>query len=144
MLYEAIYVPVGEQAPPKSIVDHPDVARYLTGWGRDGDLGFIAEDAKTSDPIGATWLRLWSEDDHGYGFVNLETPELLVAVRRGSRGKGVGTSLMRELLKAAGQRFRAVSLSVWPENPAKRLYFRLGFEIVGRQGRAWTMLLKFD
>jgi ribosomal protein S18 acetylase RimI-like enzyme len=144
MLYEAIYVPVGEQAPPRSIVAHPDVARYLAGWGRDGDLGVIAEDTATGGPIGAAWLRLWTKDNHGYGFVDTETPELLVAIRRGHRGKGVGTSLMNELLRTTRSRCRAVSLSVWPENPAKRLYFRLGFEIVGRHGRAWTMLRNFE
>ena len=144
MLYEAIYVPVGEQAPPRSIVDHPDVARYLTGWGRDGDLGFIAEDSPTGNPLGAAWSRLWTEDDHGYGFIDADTPELLIAIRRGHRGKGIGTSLMNEVLRTASSRFQSVSLSVWPENPAKRLYLRLGFEIVGRHGRAWTMLRKFE
>lgn len=144
MLYEAIYVPVGEQAPARSILDHPDVARYLVGWGRDGDLGVISEESATGNAIGAAWLRLWTENDHGYGFVDTETPELLIAIRPGHRGKGVGTSLMNALLRAAHSRFKTVSLSVWPENPAKRLYQRLGFEIVGRHGRAWTMLRKFD
>ncbi len=51
---------------------------------------------------------------------------------------------MNELLQTAHLRFKAVSLSVWPENPAKRLYLRLKFEIVGRHGRAWTMLRKFE
>ena len=142
MLYHAIFVPPGTLPPPRQILGYPDVARYLQGWGRGGDLGVIALDTKTGEPIGATWLRLWTNDNHGYGWVDAETPELIVAVDPTRRGQGVGTLLLERLLAEAGSRFHSVSLSVWPENRALRLYERLGFTVVGRAGRALTMVRK--
>jgi len=144
MLYEAIFVPPGTMPPPRSVLGRPEVARYLKGWGREGDLGVIAEDAVAQNPVGATWLRLGTNEDHGYGFVNEETPEIIIAVRPSFRNKGVGTVLLKKLLREAGFRYRAVSLSVWPENPALRLYVRLGFVVVARAGRALTMVRKLE
>jgi beta-phosphoglucomutase-like phosphatase (HAD superfamily) len=40
--------------------------------------------------------------------------------------------------KEAGH--REVSLSVEPDNPALRLYERLGFERVGKSGGSWTLI----
>jgi ribosomal-protein-alanine N-acetyltransferase len=48
----------------------------------------------TGDPIGAAWLRLWSKDEQGYGFVDVHTPELSMAVRPEFRGQGIGTLLL--------------------------------------------------
>ena len=138
-LYHAIFVPPGTLPPPRQILGHPDVARYLQGWGRGGDLGVIALDTKIGEPIGATWLRLWTNDNHGYAWVDAETPELIVAVDPKHRGQGVGTRLLERLLAEAGSRFHAVSLSVSPQNRALRLYERLGFEVVGSEGGSYTM-----
>ena len=112
MLYLAIYVPPSTRPPPREILGLPGVARYLDGWGRAGDLGFIAFDVRDETPVGAAWMRLWTEGDHGYGFVDTETPELIVAVDEAHRGEGVGTLLLRRLLSEAASRFHAVSLSV--------------------------------
>ena len=43
------------------------------------------------------------------------------------RGAGVGGQLIRNLLREAAAQGKAVKLSVWQTNPAKRLYERLGF-----------------
>jgi len=40
---------------------------------------------------------------------------------------------------AAAAGFRAISLSVEPDNPARRLYERAGFTRAGTVGGAWTM-----
>lgn len=44
------------------------------------------------------------------------------------RGRGLGGSLMRELLAEAEAEGKTVSLHVEPYNPAMRLYQRLGFQ----------------
>ena len=47
------------------------------------------------------------------------------------RGRGLGTVLLRERIARADAAGRAVGLHVEPDNPALRLYRRLGFEVVG-------------
>lgn len=50
------------------------------------------------------------------------------------RGRGIGTRLLRELLDAGRASGRSVSIHVERENPARRLYERLGFRAVGEHG----------
>ncbi len=50
------------------------------------------------------------------------------------RGQGVGGALVRALLERAAASRRAVTLHVEPNNPANRLYQRLGFAFVEDRG----------
>ena len=118
-----------------------ELRRYVSDWGRTGDDGIIAV-ATDGEPIGAAWLRLWSEDDRGYGFVDVHTPELSIAVRSAFRGRGVGTQLLQRVLRRADHTYERVSLSVSTENPAVRLYGRLGFSAVSGEGASITMVRK--
>lgn len=135
MLYEALFVPPGKEPYPREIVDRPDLARYVRGFGRaPGDVGVIAE--LDGAPIGAAWVRQTTITDPGYGFVDESTPELSIAVVSGHRGQGVGTELLTALLG----RLDRCSLAVDERNPARRLYERLGFEVVSHEGASVTML----
>lgn len=141
MNYEAATWRPGTRPAPETVLADPDVARYLSGWGRPGDAGVIGEDE--GSPVGAAWLRLFPADDPAYGFVAADVPELSLAVVAEARGRGIGTRLLDALVetaRAAGH--RAVSLSVEPDNPALRLYERAGFSRVPNDGGAWTMLLE--
>ncbi len=138
-LYEALFVTDGAPPLPREIIDRPEVARYVAGWGRPGDAGWLALESASSGDVGAAWLRLWQANDTGYGFVALDTPELSVAVRPGWRGRGVGTRLLERLLREADERHDAISLSVSRTNPAVRLYRRLGFEVHAEPGDSLTM-----
>ena len=80
--------------------------------------------------LGAAWLRLLTGDNKGYGYVDDLTPELCISVLPESRGMGIGTQLLNQLFENVQHRYLAVSLSVSEENPALRLYRRLGFEVV--------------
>jgi len=91
--------------------------------------------------VGAAWLRLLTGADRGYGTVDDATPELSVAVVPDCRGQGIGKRLLSALLDAAAERYEAVSLSVQADNPALRLYQRLGFEVV-EDGGTWFTLRK--
>jgi ribosomal protein S18 acetylase RimI-like enzyme len=55
-------------------------------------------------------------------------PEVAIGVSAAHRGQGVGSALIDALKKAiAAADYRAVSLSVEPDNPSRRIYERAGF-----------------
>jgi GNAT superfamily N-acetyltransferase len=138
MLFLAIYVPPGSEPPNDAVVAQPELARYVSNWGREGDDGIIAF-APNGDAVGAAWLRLWSADDHGYGFIDTRTPEVSVAMRPFLRGRGIGTQLLQWLLRRADESYDSLSLSVSVQNPAIRLYQRLGFTSVTVDAASITM-----
>jgi len=123
----------------QSVLARPDLAHYVSGWSRPGDLGVVAEDGP---PVGAAWLRLLPEHDRGYGFIDAKTPELSIGVGPTHRGRGIGSLLLEALVGSArAHRHEALSLSVEPDNPARRLYERSGFQVVGAVDGSLTMLL---
>jgi ribosomal protein S18 acetylase RimI-like enzyme len=123
-------------------VPGPFLPKYVAGFGREGDAGVVAEEDGTL--VGAAWYRFLPADDPGYGYVE-GVPELSIAVARGFRGRGVAGELLARLLdRAREDGLRGVSLSVEPDNPARRIYERLGFEKVGVSGGSWTMLRRLQ
>ena len=134
MLYLALYVPEGAPQLPRSVLNDPLVSRYVDEWGhRPGDRGLIA--LTDGVRVGAAWLRLFPASDPGYGFVNESTPELSIAVLPEYRGRGVGSALLKELLRDVP----AASLSCDPANPAWNLYLRFEFLPLG-DGRTMVRL----
>jgi ribosomal protein S18 acetylase RimI-like enzyme len=132
MLWEAAAVAeVMRQIGKAAALARPEVAKYLDGWGRAGDLGVIAVD-EADRPLGAAWARLFPADQPGYGFIADDVPELSIGVSDAARGQGVGGALIDALVDAARDAgFPAVSLSVDRNNPALRLYERHGFRDAG-------------
>lgn len=105
---------------------HPKVVIFHEGWGMTGDLGLVAEE--DGKPIGAVWCRLFTNESHGEGFIDEETPELSIAVVKTHRSKGVGLALMVAIHeRARGEGIGKISLSVNHDNPAKGLYYKLGY-----------------
>ena len=89
------------------------------------DRALVAEAA--GRVVGAVWVRCGA----GFGRVAEGVPELAVALDPACRGRGVGTRLLRAMLRLlADEGYPAVSLSVQKANPAVRLYRRLGFRVV--------------
>jgi RimJ/RimL family protein N-acetyltransferase len=143
MLFEAAFWREGAPRPDlEQGLARPDLAKLLAGWGRGGDAAVIAE-SSAGDPLGAAWYRFWSAENHSYGFVAPDVPELGLAVQADFRRQGLGERLLRALLGEAGRAgIGRLSLSVEFENPAQRLYRRVGFRSVGQVGEAWTMLME--
>ncbi len=141
-LYLAIYVPEGGQAPDRSVLEVPEIRLYAEDWGREGDFGFVAEDTASGLPIGAAWLRRFDRESGSYGFIDESAAELSVSILPVWRGRGLGTALLSDLLGYADREALAVSLSVQTENPAVRLYERLGFNRVSEISGSMKMLRK--
>ncbi len=147
MLCEAVHRPPGNPEPKPSrdkVFAIPEMSHYLEGWGRPGDVGFIAEDDVSGERLGAVWCRRMTSEDPGYGFVDEETPELLgLAIVPESRGGGVGGRLMDAVIATArSSGYKALSLSVERTNPAVRLYERHGFRVIST--RDADNLMKLD
>ena len=142
MLVAAAYWRPGEEPGEiAAALSRPDLRYLLDGWGRRGDVGVIAE--RGAEPLGAAWFRTWTRQLHSYGFVDEETPEIAVGVVPEERGRGIGTALLRRLLELAGEGgFQQLSLSVEHDNPARRLYQRLGFRPYEEVGGAITLVLR--
>lgn len=136
----AFWRPDGPTASVRDVMAQPELAHYVAGWPQPGECGVIGEAGR---PVGAAWLRFFPESDPGYGFFDAGTPEVTIGVAQQWRGLGVGTRLLSALVaQARGAGLRALSLSVEPDNDARRLYERFGFLTVGGDGRSLTMLLR--
>lgn len=137
----AFWRPDGPSGSVAEVLSQPELAHYVVGWPRPGDLGVLALDGQ--QPVGAAWVRLLSESDPGYGFVDAATPELSMGVLQAWRGRGVGSRLLDALIVAAREQgLTSLSLSVERDNYARRLYERVGFRQVDEVGGALTMLLQ--
>ena len=124
------------------------LAKYVEGWGREGDLGVIAED-DAGQPIGAAWLRASSIEERGYPLVPEDFPEIAIAVDPNHTGGGMGGALLGALLDKAQGHYPGVVLSVREDNRAIRLYERFGFDVVDEitnrvGGRSFVMIHLFD
>ena len=98
--------------PRVQVLADPVRRRYIAGWQRPGDAGFLAVD-DTGQPIGAGWYRLFPADRPGLGFVGTGVPELILGVRPVWRAQGVGRALLQRLVaRAAADGHARVGLSV--------------------------------
>lgn len=138
MLYLALFVPAGHAPLPPESIHSPELRRYVQDWGKPADEGFLALDGEK--PVGAVWIRLMTGENRGYGYVDDQIPELSMAVLPEYRGKGIGKDLMLRLFSSLKTRYAAVCLSVSVENPASRLYRRMGFRVFENDGSSLKMI----
>ncbi|MEZ3159804.1 GNAT family N-acetyltransferase [Microbacterium sp. BWT-B31] len=129
MVVEAANWRAGTARPRHEVMTHPDHVRYVAGWMRPGDAGFVAVDEQ-GEPIGAAWYRMLPRSDPGFGYVGTGVPELIIGVRPLWRAHGVGRALLQRLddhARAAG--YARISLSVERGNFATTLYRSEGFAV---------------
>jgi len=141
MLYEAAYWRTDRERPRLAEgLERPDLVRLMANWGRAGDVALVAADGHGTR-LGAAWFRLWTPENHTYGYVDESTPEIGIAVKPEFRLQGVGTSLFMQLMaRAQRDGFSQISLSVESANPARRLYARFGFKPVREDENTLTLL----
>jgi len=131
MLYYAAHMQEDGVTSAQAAMSNPALAKYVHAWGQPGDIGFIALETTTAQPLGAAWARLFIGENKTYSQVDDQTPELAIAVLPAYLGCGIGTALLHRILQEARLQYPAIALNVRANNPALNLYQRLGFQVVG-------------
>jgi ribosomal protein S18 acetylase RimI-like enzyme len=142
MLYQALFIPPGHPPLPREVLQNPELRCYVQGWGKLEDEGFLALD--NGKPVGAVWIRLLTGDERGYGYIDDHTPELSIAILPEYRSRGIGGLLVSRLLSEIKPRYTAICLSVSTDNPAIRLYRRLGFDVVDAVSGSLKMVKRLN
>lgn len=116
----------------------------LTGWPPEQQRAFLAmqheaqhRHYRTANPD-AEWLILEREGE-AIGRLYLLARESLfhvidISLVPDARGAGLGGAILADLIAAARQSGRRVTVNVERHNPALRLYDRLGFAPIGDSG----------
>lgn len=134
-LYQAIFIPEGVEAPPKSIIKKPELQVYVSDFGRKDDCCLVAEVG--GKIIGAVWTRIMND----YGHIDDSVPSFAISLYKDFRGQGIGTSLMEEMLALLRKRgYKKASLSVQKANDAYRLYLKVGFTVVDENEEEYIMI----
>ena len=134
-LYEAIFIPEGVPAPPRSIIENEDLQVYVRDFGKKADdRCLVAEiDGRI---VGAVWTRVMND----YGHIADNTPSLAISLYKDFRNRGIGTELLREMLQLLRRDgYRQVSLSVQKANYAFRMYQKAGFEVLKEKEEEYLM-----
>ncbi len=138
-LYEAIFIPEGQEKPEKEIIKIPELSSYIKDFGKDTDLCLVAD--LHGNLIGAIWTRIFTETERGFGYVDSKTPELSMSVIENYRQQGIGTKLLKAMIDKLTQLdCEQVSLNVDKLNYALKLYLKLGFEIVESDEKSATLI----
>ncbi|MCI9414884.1 MAG: GNAT family N-acetyltransferase [Clostridiales bacterium] len=137
-LYEAIFVPEGIPAPPKSIIRLPELQVYIKDFGKGkDDIALVAEVGTMA--VGAVWARVMDD----YGHIDNETPSLAISLYKEYRGKGIGTALIKEMLAVLKKRgYRQTSLAVQKANYAVKMYRKTGFAVVDENEQEFIMVCR--
>lgn len=135
-LYEAIFIPKGVAAPPKSIIQQPELQVYIADFGKKkDDIGLVAE--VNEKIVGAVWVRIMND----YGHLNDTTPSFAISLYKEYRGFGIGTAMMKKMLCVLKERgYTQSSLAVQKANVAVEMYKKVGFQIVEEKGEEYLML----
>lgn len=85
-LYKAIFIPEGALAPPKEIINKPELQVYIADFGKKkGDAGLVAE--VDHEIVGAVWVRVMND----YGHIDDETPSFAISLYKGYRNYDMQT-----------------------------------------------------
>ena len=138
-LYYAIFVPEGVDAPPREIINLPELQVYIRDFGtQPHDHCLVAE--SDGVVVGAVWVR----DMPDYGHVADGVPSFAISLRPEYRGQGIGTKLMQAMLDHLRQLgYAKASLSVQKANYAARMYTKLGFRTIGENDEEYIMVYEF-
>ncbi|WP_251388797.1 GNAT family N-acetyltransferase [Mediterraneibacter agrestimuris] len=136
-LYEAIFIPVGMEKPPKAIIEQPELQVYIADFGKSDDWCLVAEVKEKI--VGAVWVRVMDD----YGHIDDETPSFAMSLYEEYRNMGIGTALMRDMLEFLKNKgYKQTSLSVQKANYAARMYQKAGFEVIDENEEEYIMVCR--
>ena len=136
-LYEAIFIPVGMEKPPKAIIEQPELQVYIADFGKSDDWCLVAEVKEKI--VGAVWVRVMDD----YGHIDDETLSFAMSLYEEYRNMGIGTALMRDMLEFLKNKgYKQTSLSVQKENYAARMYQKVGFEVIDENEEEYIMVCR--
>ena len=136
-LYEAIFIPVGMEKPPKAIIEQPELQVYIADFGKSDDWCLVAEVKEKI--VGAVWVRIMND----YGHIDDETPSFAMSLYEEYRNMGIGTALMRDMLEFLKNKgYKQTSLSVQKANYAVRMYQKVGFEVIDENEEEYIMVCR--
>lgn len=142
-LYEAIFQKDNAIPLPKEIINKPELNIFIKDFGKPDDYCLVAEvDNKI---IGAVWSRVLSGEIKGYGNIDSTTPELAISIYKQYRNKGIGTDLMKGILKLLKEKgYKRVSLSVQKDNYAVKIYKAVGFKTFKETEEEYIMVCSLN
>ena len=136
-LYEAIFIPVGMEKPPKAIIEQPELQVYIADFGKSDDWCLVAEVKEKI--VGAVWVRVMDD----YGHIDDEIPSFAMSLYEEYRNMGIGTALMRDMLEFLKNKgYKQTSLSVQKANYAARMYQKVGFEVIDENEEEYIMVCR--
>ena len=125
-LYEAIFIPVGMEKPPKAIIEQPELQVYIADFGKSDDWCLVAEVKEKI--VGAVWVRVMDD----YGHIDDETPSFAMSLYEEYRNMGIGTALMRDMLEFLKNKgYKQTSLSQ-----------KVGFEVIDENEEEYIMVCR--
>lgn len=117
----------------------------LTNWTQQQKTAFVMmqsmaqlSEYKATFPGAAFQIIIFNKKSAGrfYTWENENEIRLIdITILPKFRGRGIGTKLVRDLIKRADKVHKKISLHVDPANPALQLYQRLGFVYIKNNGR---------
>ena len=139
-LYQAIFIPKGVTPPPKDIIRNEELQVYVKEFGtRKDDKCFVAE--VDNSIVGAVWVRIMND----YGHIDNDTPSFAISLYKDYRGYGIGTELMKTMLKYLKKsKYKQCSLAVQKANYAVKMYLNVGFEVVDENAEEYIMICKLN
>ena len=91
--------------------------------------------------VGAVWVRIMND----YGHIDDETPSLAISLYEEYRHFGLGTALMKEMLRFLKNKgYKQTSLSVQKANYAVNMYRKVGFQVIKENEEEYIMVCQLQ
>ena len=137
--YQAIFLRDENMLVPKTVLNDPKLKVFYEDFGKPDDACLVVEvDNKI---VGAVWTRILSGEIKGFGNIDDYTPEFGISLFKEYRNKGLGTKLMKSMLKLLKKKgYKKTSLAVQKDNYAVKMYKNAGFSVIKELEEEYLMV----